>query len=196
MSLRPSLPPNCLQPISTRTWHCLQPPGSPRCHTHSLFSVLKFCEASRLNISIPSLPSHSSDLRIWLPRVHTTEATLENLPDSFLPHGMCVFHLLSYLISLQFDTVGYPKHSLSLVSGTLYSTYPLNCLTIHSFLHLGPSFSMLPTSLVDLILSCEAANVFMPPNPAPLFLCNRPRLQSFILNDLQIALGCLLIQYS
>lgn len=47
------------------------------------FSLLSW-GSSVLNISLLSPPTHSSDLCIWLPHLHTTEATLEKVTDFLL----------------------------------------------------------------------------------------------------------------
>lgn len=154
MLLYPSLPLFFLHPISMRSWHWLQSSGPPPHSTHilSFFSWRKFHEASVLNISMSSLPTHScvsgSPNFISL-KLHLTIWLI----TFFLLHSMCILHCVSYLISLQFSTIVHSKHFLSLIS---YSSYPLNYGIIQFFLCLGPCFSYL--------------SPWLAPNPEHLFL--------------------------
>lgn len=124
MLLYPSLPLFFLHPISMKSWHWLQSSCPPPHSTHILYSLSwrRFHEASVLNISMSSLPTHScvSGFPTFISlKLHLTIWLI----TFFLLHGMCIFHCVSYSISLQFSTIVYSKHFLSL---TLYSNYPPN----------------------------------------------------------------------
>lgn len=165
MLLYPSFPLFFLHPISMRSWHWLQSSGPPPHSTHILSSLSwrRFHEASVLNISMSSLPTHScvsgsptfTSLKLYL--------TIW-LITFFLLHGMCIFHCVSYLISLKFSTVGHSKHFPSLIS---YSGYPQTMGLFNSFSVLGHVISYFSSPWLALF---KSYNVFMPPNPEHLFL--------------------------
>lgn len=142
--------------------------SSSRFHTLSSLSRRRFSKVSVLTISISSPPTHSSDLCIWLPHLHTTDETLEKSADYL--HWMCIFHFSSFLTSLQFNMM--VTQSILFLwllgHGILVFLLPFwLCIPFPIVDHLVSGF---PISLVDLVFSCDGANVFMLPKPASLFM--------------------------